>query len=180
MHCESWRQCTKAGSFGKRDRISEGRCDRAPYHDSSTVGSHQTWHMAKDTFHDVVKAALIKEGWTITHDPYEIAVGGVEMYIDLGAEQVIGAEQGEAKIAVEVKSFFGRSIISDFHTAHGQFLDYRYALEETEPERVLYLAVPENTYVTFFKLAFIQTAIRRSQLRLIVYDPDKEVITQWQ
>ncbi|MEM9539041.1 MAG: element excision factor XisH family protein [Cyanobacteria bacterium P01_E01_bin.42] len=24
---------------------------------------------AKDRFHDIVKAALIQEGWTITHDP---------------------------------------------------------------------------------------------------------------
>ncbi|MEM9004105.1 MAG: element excision factor XisH family protein, partial [Cyanobacteria bacterium P01_F01_bin.86] len=45
--------------------------------------------MVKDAFHSAVKTALVKEGWTITHDPYEIAVGGVEMYIDLGAERII-------------------------------------------------------------------------------------------
>ena len=26
--------------------------------------------MAKDIFHDAVKYALEKDGWTITHDPY--------------------------------------------------------------------------------------------------------------
>ena len=36
--------------------------------------------MAKDLYHDQVKAALQKEGWLITHDPYELRVGGVEMY----------------------------------------------------------------------------------------------------
>jgi hypothetical protein len=61
--------------------------------------------MAKDVFHNSVKAALQKEGWTITHDPYELAVGGVEMYIDLGAEQLLGAEREGVKIAVEIKSF---------------------------------------------------------------------------
>lgn len=30
---------------------------------------------ARDIFHDAVKKALIKDGWTITHDPYKIAVG---------------------------------------------------------------------------------------------------------
>ncbi|MGD2183210.1 element excision factor XisH family protein [Lusitaniella coriacea LEGE 07167] len=28
---------------------------------------------AKDTYHDAVKNALIKDGWTITADPYYIA-----------------------------------------------------------------------------------------------------------
>jgi hypothetical protein len=27
---------------------------------------------AKDVIHDPVKMALIKDGWTITHDPYPI------------------------------------------------------------------------------------------------------------
>lgn len=136
--------------------------------------------MGKDVFHNAVKAALQKDGWTITHDPYNLAVGGVEMYIDLGAEQLLGAERGETRIAVEIKSFIGTSPISEFHTAHGQFIDYKYALEEDDPVRVLYLAVPEKTYSTFFSLKFIQTAIKRSQLRLLVYNPDEETIVLWQ
>jgi hypothetical protein len=136
--------------------------------------------MAKDVFHESVKTALQKEGWKITHDPYELRVGGVEMYIDLGAEQLIAAERDETKIAIEIKSFIGVSAISEFHSAHGQFLDYRFALEEEEPERQLYLAVPIKTYRTFFSLRFIQTVVQRSQLSLVVYDPEQEVIVQWQ
>ena len=41
---------------------------------------------AKDLFHDAVKRALEKDGWTITHDPLFISFGGVEMYVDLGAD----------------------------------------------------------------------------------------------
>ena len=135
--------------------------------------------MAKDLFHDRVKVALEKDGWQITHDPYELRVGGVEMYIDLGAEPIIAAQKDEEKIAVEVKSFIHPSTISDFHLAHGQFLDYRYALEEEEPDRVLYLAVPRKVYQSFFSLQFIQRVVQRSQLSLIVYDPDEAVIVQW-
>jgi len=142
--------------------------------------------MAKDLYHDLVKRALElvkraleKDGWEITHDPYELRVGGVEMYIDIGAEQIIGADRGNDKIAVEVKSFISPSRISDFHLAHGQFLDYRYALEEVEPERILYLAVPDFVYRTFFNLAFVNRVIQRSQLNLLVYDLDKESIEQW-
>jgi XisH protein len=134
--------------------------------------------MAKDIFHDAVKAALKKDKWDITDDPYRISVGGVEMAIDLGAT-LIGAEQDGQKIAVEVKSFVGKSAISEFHTAHGQFLDYCFALEEQEPSRKLYLAVPMSTYRTFFQLKFTQSIIQRSHLNLIVYNPEMEVITEW-
>ncbi len=63
--------------------------------------------MAKDMFHDAVKRALQKEGWLITHDPYPIKIGSIRLFIDLGAERVIAAEQGNDKIAVEIKSFRG-------------------------------------------------------------------------
>ena len=28
--------------------------------------------MAKDIFHDIVREAIEKDGWTITNDPYQI------------------------------------------------------------------------------------------------------------
>ena len=64
------------------------------------------------------------------------------MYVDLGAEKLIAAEKDGHKIVVEIKSFLATSNISEFHTAVGQFLNYRLALEGEEPERKLYLAVP--------------------------------------
>jgi hypothetical protein len=135
--------------------------------------------MAKDIFHDAVRIGLKKEGWIITDDPLEIEVGGVEMYIDLGAEQLVAAERSGEKIAVEIKSFIATSNISAFHTAVGQFFNYRVALELQEPERVLYLAVPLGTYRDFFQKQFIQLVIRQSQLKIIVYDPINEVIVEW-
>ena len=55
---------------------------------------------AKDIYHDLVRNALEREGWTITHDPLLLQVGGVEMSIDLGAEILIAAEKEGQKIAV--------------------------------------------------------------------------------
>ena len=86
--------------------------------------------MAKDVFHYAVRRGLETEGWLITDDSLRIKTGGAEMEIDLGAERIIAAERGEAKIAVEIKSFIGTSNISDFHTAVGQFLNYQVALEQ--------------------------------------------------
>jgi hypothetical protein len=47
--------------------------------------------------------------------------------------------EAERKIAVEIKSFLNTSVITDFHAALGQFLNYRLALQMTESERILYL-----------------------------------------
>ena len=136
---------------------------------------------AKDRFHDVVKTALQKDGWRITHDPLTVRIEGIaDMYIDLGAQKLIAAEQNGQKIAVEVKSFIGTSTISEFHTALGQFINYRYALEVQEPDRVLYLAVPLNAYNDFFTKSFIQSVLQRSQVNLLVYDVEVEEIVKWQ
>lgn len=135
--------------------------------------------MARDVFHYAVRKGLEKEGWVITGDSLKIKAGGVEMQIDLGAERVIAAEKEGEKIAVEIKSFINPSNISEFHTAVGQFYNYRVALEEQQPDRILYLAVPITTYQTFFQLQFVQTVIQRLQIQLIIYDPKNEEILEW-
>ena len=136
--------------------------------------------MAKDLFHNRVKIALQKDGWKITHDPYQLRYGVADVYIDLAAEEAIAAEKEGRKIAVEVKSFAGGSNISEFHTALGQFLNYRIAIEvSSEPERMLYLAVPTDTYQMFLRFEPAKTVIERYEIRLIVYNPTREAIDQW-
>lgn len=134
---------------------------------------------AKDAFHDAVKQALQKEQWVITDDPLKFKFGNINFQVDLGAEQLLAAERSGEKIAIEIKSFLNPSAITDFYTALGQFLSYRLALESVEPDRTLYLAVPLDTYQTFFQYEFTQTAIQRYQVLIIVYDPANEVIVQW-
>ncbi|MEC4868244.1 MAG: element excision factor XisH family protein [Jaaginema sp. PMC 1078.18] len=80
-----------------------------------------------------------------------IKIEGVKFEVDLGADKVIAAEKSEQKIAVEIKSFLNNSAIADFHTALGQFLNYRLALQMTENDRNLYLAVPFDTFNIFFQ-----------------------------
>jgi hypothetical protein len=134
---------------------------------------------AKDLFHDLVKMALENEGWLVTHDPYHLDLGFVDFYIDLGAEKLIAAIKENQKIAVEIKTFLASSTISDFHNAIGQFINYRIALEDNEPDRKLYLAIPFDIYKRFFQHLFIQKVLQRYQIPLIVYNPEKKEIAQW-
>ena len=134
---------------------------------------------AKDIYHDLVKTALQKEGWTITHDPYRLSSGGTELFIDLGAEKLIAAEKEGTKIAVEIKSFLSASKIADFYNALGQFLTYKIGLEAEEPERILYLAIPRAVNDELFSLKLIETAVKQYQIRSIVYEIKTGVITKW-
>lgn len=135
--------------------------------------------MARDLFHNIVRTALEKDGWIITDDPLSIRCGGVDIQIDLGIEKVIAAEKDKEKIAVEIKNFVSASKISEFHTALGQFINYRTALRSEEPERVLYLAVPSIIYNDFFNLPFTQTVVNENQLKIMIYDIEQEEIVQW-
>lgn len=135
--------------------------------------------MAKDLFHQVVKDALTKDGWNITHDPFPVDYGDVQMQIDLGAERLLAATKDQTIIAVEIKSFVRPSAISEFHTAVGQYLNYRRALRAQEPNRVLYLAVPSQTYDEFFRLRFIEEGIKEYRIHLVVYDVEDRSIVKW-
>lgn len=135
--------------------------------------------MARDRFHAVVRTALEKDKWQITADPLDISIDDVDFEIDLAAEKLLAAERDNYKIAVEVKSFITPSHVSDFHTALGQFLNYRDALAKMEPDRHLYLAVRVPIYESFFQRRFILAAVERYQMQLMVYDVEQEVIVQW-
>ena len=133
----------------------------------------------RDVYHETVKQALIKDGWTITHDPFTIPIGPHRLFVDLGAERLLAAEKAEQHIAVEVKSFLSPSRVDDLEKALGQYVLYRSLLERSEPERDLYLAVPQETFEDFFSMPLGQVAIEDQNLKLIAFDPAQEVIEKW-
>ncbi len=134
---------------------------------------------AKDLFHYAVKQALLKDNWEITADPLIVKIDRVKLEIDLAADKVFAAEKEGRKIAVEIKSFLNASAITDFHSALGQFLNYRLGLQMNQSDRDLYLAVPIDTFNSFFKERFSQEAVKIYQVKLLVYDPIQEVIIEW-
>lgn len=134
---------------------------------------------AKDKLHGAVREALIRDGWTITDDPLRLKVQGRQLYVDLGAERLLAAERDSVTIAVEVKSFLGPSDVRDLEEALGQFALYELVLREAEPQRTLFLAVPEKSWRTIFSDALGELVLRARAVRLVVIDPTTEVITRW-
>lgn len=136
---------------------------------------------ARDLYHNLVVKALVLDGWTITDDPLTISYGGRDLFIDLGAEdRTIAAEKQGRKIAVEIKSFLSTSILRDLEDAVGQYEIYGTVLAEVQPDRILYLAVPQRAFESIFSERFGQLILERRQLRLIVFEEQAGRIIQWQ
>lgn len=136
---------------------------------------------AKDIFHKTVKNALIKDGWVILRENFRIEVDdeSLAMFIDLAAEELIGAEKNGRTIAVEVKSFQGESKLYQFHAALGQFLNLRSAIRDLWPDWIVYLAVEQDIDSNFFSFRFIQNRIEEHDIKLIIFDADNQEIVSW-
>jgi hypothetical protein len=125
---------------------------------------------ARDFYHDVVRQALIKDGWTITHDPLKLSWGGKDMFVDLGAEQLLAAEKAERQIAVEIKSFLGASEMADLEQALGQYLVYAAVMRMREPTRTLYLAVPHDIWLSIFDEPLGRLLLQTYPVNILSFD----------
>jgi XisH protein len=135
---------------------------------------------AKNFHHDTVIRALTADGWTITHDPLRLKYGDQKLYVDLGAERAtLGAEKAGRKIAVEIQSFLGRSPVRDLQEALGQYETYRALLQMSDQDRQLYMAVTDDVHDTVLSDRFGQFVVSHFNLRLLVFDEERERITQW-
>ena len=109
---------------------------------------------ARDIFHNAVKIALQKDGWTITHDPLTVDLADEQLQIDLGAERLIAAQRDKEEIAVEVK------------------------IKVEQPARKLYLGVSLEIYESFFgrQLPQLSLDIAKDGKIWIQYDGTEEGI----
>jgi XisH protein len=122
---------------------------------------------AYDTFHEAVKRGLIKDGWTISDDPYTITYGGTALYVDMPTKPPIAADRGDHLIAVEVEHFNVVSLLSDYHTALGRYVCHRLAMRTDDPRRVLFLALPRSAYEDLFAVWFTRQSLREYRIPLI-------------
>ncbi len=135
--------------------------------------------MTKDLIHDAVKIALIKDGWTITHDPYAIQYEEVKLAADLGAERTLAAERGEEKIVVEIKSFVSRSEMQDLKIAVGQYMIYKGLLKFMATDRKLYLAVSDLAFEETFSKKAVQALLSEYGIAMFVVNIQLEEVIRW-
>ncbi|WP_427161855.1 XisH family protein [Aliinostoc sp. HNIBRCY26] len=135
---------------------------------------------AKDIYHTAVKNAFIKDGWTITADPYPLEYEDIELYPDLAIEKLISETRTQRKIIIEIKSFISPSLIQDFEKALGQYIVYRNLIQLAKDEyQEIYLAIKDGIYETFFQRKSIKAIVKLNQLSLVIINMEREEIVEW-
>lgn len=132
-----------------------------------------------DLHHNQVRAALEKDGWFITDDPFTLVYKGTRVYADLAAEKPFAAQKGGRKIVVEIKVFTSPSPMTELEKAVGQYGIYRTFLRRLSPERELFLAIAQDIWEDFFLKPAVQDIVEDHQIQLLVFDPVAEEVVQW-
>ncbi|MBL1202044.1 MAG: fatty-acid synthase [Nostoc sp. GBBB01] len=143
----------------------------------------------RDNIHNIIKQAIIKDGWIITNDPYVISYGERFLFIDLAATisstvkqaqgSFIGATKKNQRIAIEIKDFRSQSALADLEQALGQYVLYQLLLSKIEPERELYLAITDNIYSDIFNEPIGELVITAIPLKLIIINLQTVEVIQW-
>lgn len=63
--------------------------------------------------------------------------------------------------------------------AIGQYILYQGLLDETKPERALYLAVDDEVYKSVFQRVGFQVIVKKNKIQMIVVRVDTEEIVRW-
>jgi XisH protein len=98
---------------------------------------------------------------------------------DFAAEKFIIAEKNTEKILVEIKSFITSSNINELHHSVGQYDFYALLLEEQEPNRIPFLAMPKDAYDDLIREPIVQTFLDRHNVKLIIFDVQNPIIHAW-
>jgi hypothetical protein len=69
--------------------------------------------------------------------------------------------------------------VNEFNSALGQYLGYLQIIHKKEPDRLLYLAIPIDVNTEIMKIEYYIDLIDKYKLQIIVYDPSREVISEW-
>jgi len=133
----------------------------------------------RDQIHDAVKKALIKEGWTITDDPFRIVYEDTDVYADL---RIVKTEDGtlpQRALVIEIKGFMGDSPMHNLENALGQYELDRIYLKSVAPAEKLYLAIGASTYHEQFTRPAFAIIVTEKNLPLLVVDTEREEVVQW-
>jgi hypothetical protein len=133
----------------------------------------------KDRIHEAVKNALVKDGWTITDDPYRIHYEDTDVYADLRVEKTDGETGAHHALVIEIKSFLDQSAIHNLEVSLGQYVAYRTLLKAVAPDCKLYLAVADAIYQSQFQRKSFQFIVQDNQVALIVVDVHREEVMAW-
>jgi hypothetical protein len=131
---------------------------------------------AKDRYHDVVKQALLKDGWTIEDEQVKLKIGQRRLWVDL---QVGRASEGGSML-IEVKGLESNlSIVEALESTVGQYAVYQATLNAKRLDMPLVLAIPDSAYFGIFEEELGHAVRAFLDLKLVVFNSVSEEVLLW-
>lgn len=131
---------------------------------------------AKDRYHDSVKQALQRDGWTIDEEQVTLTIEKRNLWVDLQASKT----EPYLVILVEVKELAEvESAVEALANALGKIELYRIAMVEAGLRHPLFLAVTYDAYAGILSESIGQRALERAQIPLLIFDPILEEVIKW-
>lgn len=131
---------------------------------------------AKDRYHDALKRALVKDGWTIEDEQITLTIDERNFWIDLKASKA----ESQLVILVELKELAEvDSAVEALANALGKFELYKLALRASNISIPLHLAVSEQSFKGILSEKIGQIAIGHAKIPLVVFDSKREEIVRW-
>ncbi len=127
----------------------------------------------KDRHHDLVKRALIVDGWRIIKEQVLITTGTRRLFIDI---QAASRTQPTAAL-IEVKGF--ASPVDALAEALGQYLLYKFAIDYAGLDLPLFLAVPLSAYQGILSEPIGVYARQVGKIKLMVFDAVSGRVVEW-
>lgn len=131
---------------------------------------------AYDRYHWQLHTALEKASWNIIDQPLTLEWERTRLFVDFGVVHESDAHLGRA---IELKSIDVESGVEDLRDALGQYLLYRALIRHLQLQLELYLAITEEAYRMFFVDDLGALVCAEYDVRLLVFDPEREEIIQW-
>lgn len=131
---------------------------------------------AIDRYHDAVKRALVKDGWTIEEEQVKLKIGKRRLWVDLQARHI----REDRTILVEIKGFeTSASSVNELEDAIGQYVIYQATLVAKGLRTPLCLAIPTAAFMGIFSEDLGKAVTKMLDVKFIVFEPLNEEVVTW-
>ena len=124
---------------------------------------------ARGRYHQQVRTALEKDGWTITQDAFRVSYGGHELTAEFAAEREREGDSPEC-IAVQVATGDTDPSSVGFQRTLGRFMLCDMVLSEMRSPRRLFLAITRLAFEAICADDTIRHGLSSAGVRMLVLD----------
>lgn len=135
--------------------------------------------MPNDPNYSLVLRIMRKYGWELFAPKFTINFAGNPLETDLALEKLIGLENQNKRIILELKSYASMAINSEVQRLVGQIKQYTYCLKRDNLPYDIFLTISIKRYNTYIEKGDYLPFFESERIKYLVYHSSREEVLQW-